>query len=35
MYGSKPTRVPPAFSKTNVPAVEQRLSELIKIRDDA
>jgi len=35
MYGCEPTGVPPAFSKTNVPAVEQRLSELIKARDDA
>jgi len=35
MYGCEPTRVPPAFSKMNIPAVEQRLSELLKIRDDA
>jgi len=35
MYWCEPTRVPPAFSKTNVPAVEQWLSELLKIRDDA
>ena len=35
MYGCEPTGVPPAFSKTNVPAVEQWLSELLKIRDDA
>jgi len=35
MYGCEPTGVPPAFSKMNVPAVEQRLSELLKIRDDA
>jgi len=35
MYGCEPTGVPPAFSKTNVPAAEQRLSQLLKIRDDA
>jgi len=35
MYGCEPTGVPPAFSKTNVPAVEQQLSQLLKIRDDA
>jgi len=34
MYGCEPTAVPPAFSKMNVPAVEQWLSELLKIRDD-
>jgi len=35
MYGCEPTGVPPAFSKTNVPAVEQQLSELLKARDNA
>jgi len=35
MYGGEPTGVPPAFSNMNVPAVEQQLSELLKIRDDA
>jgi len=35
MHGCEPTGVPPTFSKTNVPAVEQRLSELLKARDDA
>jgi len=35
MFGCEPTRVPPAFSKMNAPAVEQQLSELLKIRDNA
>ena len=35
MMGCEPKGIPPAFSKTNVPVVQHRLSELLKIRDDA
>ena len=34
MYGSKPTGFPMAFPKTNVPAVEEQISRLLKARDD-
>ena len=35
MLGYEPIGVPPAFEKTNVPAVEHKLSELLKIREEA
>jgi len=35
MYGSEPTGFPTAFPKTNVPAVEERITKLLKARDDA
>jgi len=35
MYGSEPTGFPTAFPKTNVPAVEEQISKLLKARDDA
>jgi len=34
MYGSEPTGFPMAFPKTNVPAVEEWISRLLKARDD-
>ena len=35
MLGYEPTRIPIAFPKSNVPTVERRLAELLKIRGDA
>ena len=35
ILGYKPIGVPPAFEKMNVPAVEHKLSELLKIREEA
>ena len=35
MLGYEPTGIPIAFPKSNVPTVERRLVELLKIRDDA
>jgi len=35
MYGSEPTGFPTAFPKTNVPAVEEQISRLLKARDNA
>ena len=35
MLGYKPTGIPIAFPKSNVPMVERRLAELLKIRDNA
>jgi hypothetical protein len=35
MMGYEPRGIPPAFEKTNVPAVEQQSAELLKIRNDA
>ena len=35
MLGYEPTGIPIAFPKSNVPTVERRLAELLKIRDDA
>ena len=35
MLGYEPTGFPIAFPKSNVPTVERRLAELLKIRDDA
>jgi len=34
MYGSEPIGLPVAFPKTNVPAVEEQISKLLKARDD-
>jgi hypothetical protein len=34
MLGYEPTGIPTALQKTNVPVVETRLAELLKIRDD-
>ena len=35
MYGSEPTGFPMAFPKMNIPAVEERITELLKARNDA
>ena len=35
MMGYEPQGIPLAFTKTNVPATEQRMSELIKAKDNA
>jgi len=35
MYGSEPTGFPTALPKMNVPAVETRISKLLKARDNA